>query len=472
MHKFYNTERNIDKEIKKEIISFNVIIADQDIETFEKLSRIKSNYNFINLSSDFAVSFVMEYEKVDAIIIGKKISNLDKIKEKARRKKINVYVIGKDIKFPLDEEELEKVLAREIDSKIRKKKDRSKLSIGRYINIFFKRKLERAGTPAKISSNSKVVSKTSKNLTPPDNKNNKNNKENKKIDSTCKLNSIREYSCKIGENENKNLSIGGDFEKEVSSSREKLEFKSSDCFNNGAVKAIKQKVIVFTKAKGGVGSTILSIFLSCMFVKMKTLLVDLNFSEGGGDIGYYLDIPKTPNMMNFMDGYSRSSMDNSIFNLRNSLDIMQSPPTYEQARKIELQDIYGLVDVARKKYHLIIFDLPNQVNDFWLGVVDLADLLIMVSDYTLGSIGRLISINNKFVYSDLEKILVINKYDGSNGSVVSRDQLRQFFGLNKFVYLDETKMLRGRSDFSNFDFGNFQNFNNLTDKVLDLLTCD
>jgi MinD-like ATPase involved in chromosome partitioning or flagellar assembly len=458
-------------KVNKEINSFNVIVADQDIETFEKLSKVKNDYNFINLSSDFAVNFVMEYEKIDVIIISKKISNLEKIKEKARRKKIGVYVIGEDMGFPFNENELEEILAREIKSKAERKKNRRKFDIKKYINNFFGRNLKKG----KISK-SKIVSTTAKaDLNRSESTNqpgNLINKESKGTGGNCEVYSAEEYLCKMGVCESEYLPGCKYLENKTNGSNGKLKPEAVNCFGNGNVKTIKQKTIIFTKAKGGVGSTVLSIFLSCMFNKMKTLLIDLNFSEGGGDTGYYLGIPKTPNIMNFMDGYNRDSMDDSIFNIRDNLDILQSPPTYEQAKKVELQDIYSLVDVARKKYHLIIFDLPNYVNDFWLGVVDLADLLIMVSDHTLGSIGRLININNKFVYSDLEKILVVNKYDNSNGLSIGRDQMRKFFNLEKFVYLDEIELLRGRSDFSDFDFSSFNNFDNLTDTVFDLLTCD
>jgi len=353
-------------------------------------------------------------------------------------------------------------LAREIKSKAERKKNRRKFDIKKYINNFLGRNLKKGEI-----SKSKIVSTTAKaDLSRSESTNqpgNLINKESKGTGGNCEVYSAEEYLCKMGVCESEYLPGC----KYLENKNGKLKPEAVNCFGSGNVKTIKQKTIIFTKAKGGVGSTVLSIFLSCMFNKMKTLLIDLNFSEGGGDTGYYLGIPK-----NFMDGYNRDSMDDSIFNIRDNLDILQSPPTYEQAKKVELQDIYSLVDVARKKYHLIIFDLPNYVNDFWLGVVDLADLLIMVSDHTLGSIGRLININNKFVYSDLEKILVVNKYNNSNGLSIGRDQMRKFFNLEKFVYLNEIELLRGRSDFSDFDFSSFNNFDNLTDTVFDLLTCD
>jgi len=142
------------------------------------------------------------------------------------------------------------------------------------------------------------------------------------------------------------------------------------------------------------------------------------------------------------------------------------------SRKVDLQDIYCLADIAKKKYHLIIFDLPNRFDDLVLGVIDLADLLIMVSDHTLGSIGRLIKMNNRFIYNDLEKILIVNKYSKANRLNLFENQIEQFFNLKDFLFLDESEILRGKSEFSDFDFNNLKSFNCLTEKVFDLLTCD
>ncbi|MFZ3085425.1 MAG: hypothetical protein WA097_02130, partial [Candidatus Hydromicrobium sp.] len=256
-----------------------------------------------------------------------------------------------------------------------------------------------------------------------------------------------------------------EFEKKIISvQKDDIEIKK--------IRTIKQKIIILSKAKGGVGSTTISIFLGYMFDKVKTLLVDLNFSEGGGDISYYLDIPRAPNILNFIDGYNRNSLENSVIRIKKNLDILQAPPTYEMSRKVDLQDIYCLADIAKKKYHLIIFDLPNRFDDLVLGVIDLADLLIMVSDHTLGSIGRLIKMNNRFIYNDLEKILIVNKYSKANGLNLFENQIEQFFNLKDFLFLDESEILRGKSEFSDFDFNNLKSFNCLTEKVFDLLTCD
>ncbi|MBU4292851.1 MAG: AAA family ATPase [Actinobacteria bacterium] len=439
----------------------NVIVADVDWETFETVSQIKRDFNFINLSSEFAVNFILEYEKVDILILSRKIPNTEEITKKAAKKKSKVYIIGKDLKCPLEAAEVESLLARELEIKTGKESQKKRLGIKDSFAGLFR-------------SKNRIISKPLTNISkPPVNINKPSVKVNKSSPNHILPGTERTEPA----NSEKPLTQDEDYFAEESNIAEENNIKEENNIAeenniNKNTKAIKQKIIIFTKAKGGVGSTILSIFLAHTFRKMKTLLVDLNFSEGGSDTGYYLNIPKSPNMIVFTEGYNRSAMDNAIVKIAENFDLLQPPPTYELAKKMDLQDIYSLIDIAKRKYHLIIFDLPNLINEMYLGVLDIADLVIMISDNTLGSIGRLISINNRFIYEDLEKILVINRTRNGNGLTYTKNQLRQFFNLKELVFLEEDNFLNGRTDFSNFNFDVLKNFGNLTNKVLDLLTYD
>ena len=446
----------------------NVIVADVDWETFETVSQIKRDFNFINLSSEFAVSFILEYEKVDILIISRKISNIEEITKKAAKKKSKVYIIGKDLKYPLEAAEVESLLARELEIKAGKESQKKRLGIKDSFAGLFKSKNRIISKPlANISRSPVNINKPPVNI----------NKPSAKADKSSSDRVSPGAESLEPANSEKPLTQDEDYFAEEINIVEENNIKEENNIVeenniNKNTKAIKQKIIIFTKAKGGVGSTILSIFLAHTFRKMKTLLIDLNFSEGGSDTGYYLNIPKSPNMIVFTEGYNRSAMDNAIVKIAENFDLLQPPPTYELAKKMDLQDIYSLIDIAKRKYHLIIFDLPNLINEMYLGVLDIADLVIMISDNTLGSIGRLISINNRFIYEDLEKILVINRTRNGNGLTYTKNQLRQFFNLKELIFLEEDNFLNGRTDFSNFNFDILKNFGNLSTKVLDLLTYD
>jgi len=445
--------------------SFNVILADKDLETFKKIQNLRNKFNFINLSSNFAVNFILEYEKIDLIIISKKISDLSNIIGRAKRKKINIYIIGEDIRLPISESEIENILLKEIEKKALKENNK-RFNFRKYINYFSKSEISRKLI---LKSDYKQDGKIKKHSIKEDKK--YNLKQEKKVPNEIVYKTDLSKATKESSFKNKKDDSSTAQKNSVSLENNKDSIKDSN-LEIKKVRTIKQKVIILVKTKGGVGTTTISIFLGQIFSKVKTLLVDLNFSEGGGDLSYYLNIPKSPNILNFIDGYNRNSLENSVIKIKENLDILQAPPTYEMSRKVDLQDLYCLTDIAKKKYHLVIFDLPNRFDDLLLGIIDLADLLIMVSDHTFGSIGRLIKMNNRFVYDDLERILIINKYEKANESNLFKSQIEQFFNLKDFLFLDENETLRKRSEFLNFDFNSLKSFNCLAEKILDLLTCD
>jgi len=459
-----DTYNNINDEISKYIDSFNIVLADTDAETFRKVKGLYKKFKFINLNSSFAVNFILEYERIDLIILSKKLSNLSDITNRAKRKKTIVYILGKDISYPIDEKEVENLILKEIEKKLNKKSKWSnfKANIVSLLNINEKKesKLVYQNKNWKISRE-KLVGLEKENYF--------SHRKKKNEIKDGEINITREE-----ETENKQSADSYLFNKKntVVKFPEQRDIEKSGNSEVKKIKTIKQKIIAVSRAKGGVGSTTISIFMGFMFNKVKTLLVDLNFCEGGGDISFYLDIPKSPNILNFTEGYSRESLENSIVKIRDNLDVLQAPPTYEMSKKIDLQDIYCLTDVAKKKYHLIIFDLPNKFDDFFLGIIDLVDLLVMVSDNTIGSLGRLVKMNNNFVYEDVDKLLIINKFNIANGSNLFKQNIRQFLNLKDFVVIDEDNNLKGKSDYSNYIFNNVKIFNSLNEKIFKLLTYD
>lgn len=521
--------------------NFYVIIADTEWQTFEALSDIKENYNFMNLSSEFAVNFILDYEKIDIIIISRKIGGLEAIVKKAERKKTKVYILGKDLSYPVDREEVFSLLEKEYDKKILLKQAGSSRHIMPSFEKIFRFKPKDSTRPGKLSgkvlankkhTEMKHAEKKHANIKPdkkqdkksqfyndfwkdvaleandnyldsegiekPDHNMHeygKNNIWSSKQDLTVNTEREKEGFLDFDLHNSKKYMADGNFESDdykindFDDSRPESSFIQNLDVNNsgkklqagkneslipmpGKVITIKQKIMVFVKAKGGVGSTFLSLYLAYEFRKLKTLLIDLNFSEGGSDIGYYLGMPKTPNMVIFTEGYNRISMDNSVISFKGHFDILQSPPSYDLTKKLDMQDIYSIVDVAKKKYHLLIFDLPNQINEIFFGVLDMADLAIMVSDYTPGSIGRLASINKRFIYNDMEKILVLNKNKNNNSHSFIKNNISEFFSLKEIVNIDENSLLSGKSDFQGCDFSNYKDMQGFKKKVMESLTYD
>ena len=490
-----------DKQINS-YSNFKIILADTDLNTFNEMAKLNDDFCFINLSSDFAVNFVIEYEQIDYMLISNRIKDLDKLIIKANRKKIKIFILGKDIEFPIDSVTVRDFLIKEIENDNSDEKSLSFISTLKNFLVF---NLNKARTSAvsngiktkkvkiklkKEQAKNPVLSPT--NIYSGEIENIKTEEINNEDLFPQEINNEdffpKEISNTTGSDLDKNIlqsekikiepeSIADNLlnpevmiEKLPENNFEKSAFSNTTHKIEYQIRTIKQKVIAVIKAKGGVGSTVISIFLGMLFKDLKTLIIDLNFNEGGSDIGYYLDIPKTPNLMVFTEGFDRDAFLGSILNISGNLDVIQSPPTFMQSKTIDLKDIYSLADMARKKYDLIIFDLPNNINEFYLGVADLADLLVMVSDCTNGSIGRLLNLNSKYIYGELEKILVINKFNSINPLKISVENLRDYFNIENIATLKEMDVLISKSDFRSFDFNNFEGFKNLTNIAKEVLT--
>ena len=471
--------------------NFKIIIADTELTTFSELSKLNDDFCFINLSSDFAVNFVIEYEKVDYLLISNRIKNLDMIISKANKKKIKIFIIGKDIEYPVKCSFVKDFLIKEI---IKNDVDKENNSFKKIFKSFFianskKRHRDIVLKDIKIQKSKifppkKPLKKL--NLSPsgvkaeinekPEKEGIKENKQNLNSahDTVANKSSINFFKPEINNRKinNNTLDIGNPEIKDRKQNNNNLQNNSlnKEIKTEYQIKTIKQKVIAVIKAKGGVGSTTISIFFATLFKDLKTLIIDLNFNEGGSDIGYYFDIPKTPNLMVFTEGFDRKSFSGSIINIFGNLDVIQSPPTFMQSKTIDLKDIYNLADIARKKYDLIIFDLPNNINEFYLGVVDLADLLVMVSDCTSGSIGRLLNINSKYICNEPGKILIINKYNNSNRLKISVESLKDYFNIENITTIRDMDILNSKSDFKNFEFNNYENFQELKYIATEILT--
>ncbi|MBN2073248.1 MAG: AAA family ATPase [Actinobacteria bacterium] len=476
--------------MNKNAYELKVIIADKDLETFNITGALSPEFSLINLSSSFAVEFILEYEKIDVLIINQGIGGLSDVLKRADKKKVRVFIIGKDLKLPLDINEIRRALLSEKES--RQKNNNARSIIKSLKGLFgskkpFHRYTRDFGTSLKernflLNPDDAAAVPGEKDLHGSCNQ----GLDGKPCEHKLAINS--NYQSGPGHttvNYHEENGKGQCVEKDCQAKPVQANFLQGsgvpNLFSGPAfkgrdkdmeIRTIKQKVIILARAKGGVGSTILSIYIGKILDRsgINTLLVDLNFSEGGGDLGYYLNIPKTPNIINFTDGYSKESLKNSIIKISKNLDIIQSPPTYELSKNIDLQDIYCLTDLAKKKYHLIIFDLSDRLDDLWLGVIDLADLLVMVSDQTYGSVGRLLEIDARYLYGELDKFLIINRFQDSNSWDLIQPQIKNFLHLKDFVILREETSLKGVIEFSGLAFPALDHFNILDQKILNLLT--
>jgi len=414
---------------------FKIIVADTELDIFAETAKIKENFCFINLSSEYAVNFVLEYENIDILFISKNILNYENILQRAKNKKIKTFLIEEDLPKKFDYKNLGNIILKEFDNK----KSNLKQKVKRH-NLFKK----------VIKTNHKI---------------NANSIKEEKI----KLNISKDKTKTEKDKKDKNLNIKNNKKNYPEVNKDKNVDKSTDK-NDEKVKAVKQKIITVLRAKGGVGTTTISFFIATLLDNIKTLIIDLNFNEGCSDLGYYLNTPKTPNLTFFPESYNEESFKNCLISINKNVDIILPPPSHEISNHIDLKDIYTLIEFARKKYDLMVFDLPNKINEFYLGITDISDTLLILSDESTGSLGRVTEIVKKYIYDGLKKVFIVNKIKNFSNINTNIEIIKNYLNLDYFLLIPYFKELYVCQDLKPIYFENLEGFNNLRDTALKILT--
>ena len=414
---------------------FKIIVADTELDIFAETAKIKENFCFINLSSEYAVNFVLEYENIDILFISKNILNYENILQRAKNKKIKTFLIEEDLPKKFDYKNLGNIILKEFDNK----KSNLKQKVKRH-NLFKK----------VIKTNHKI---------------NANSIKEEKI----KLNISKDKTKTEKDKKDKNLNIKNNKKNYPEVNKDKNVDESTDK-NDEKVKAVKQKIITVLRAKGGVGTTTISFFIATLLDNIKTLIIDLNFNEGCSDLGYYLNTPKTPNLTFFPESYNEESFKNCLISINKNVDIILPPPSHEISNHIDLKDIYTLIEFARKKYDLMVFDLPNKINEFYLGITDISDTLLILSDESTGSLGRVTEIVKKYIYDGLKKVFIVNKIKNFSNINTNIEIIKNYLNLDYFLLIPYFKELDACQDLKPIYFENLEGFNNLRDTALKILT--
>jgi MinD-like ATPase involved in chromosome partitioning or flagellar assembly/AmiR/NasT family two-component response regulator len=205
-----------------------------------------------------------------------------------------------------------------------------------------------------------------------------------------------------------NRIIRGGIEKEVTLRDEQQK--------TGSPRVVAQEVVAIWGAKGGSGRTTIAATLAHYLKDFKTLLIDLNFSNGPSDLSMYVKLPKIPHIGRFIDNpldRRQGLLDSLTKPEQSHFAVVQPPPTIEQSDKISCEDIVDLIDQARRLFAIIILDLPCNQSPVTLEAVDMSTTVLFVTPVHYGSIARL-ERQKDTVDKETSRVLAINRYINSS----------------------------------------------------------
>ncbi len=189
-------------------------------------------------------------------------------------------------------------------------------------------------------------------------------------------------------------------------------------FNAAAGSNAQGKVIMFYSPKGGTGTTTLAVNVAVALCNEETRVVIVDASLQFGDVALFLNEQGKNTILDLVgraDELDPSIVDDvMIKHAVSGVHVLASPSRPEHGEKVNPDQFTKLLRYLRQLYGYIVVDTSSYLNDVTLSVLDVAEVVVLVTAQDIPSI------KNDRLFLDLcltlsipvEKVaLVMNKYD-------------------------------------------------------------
>jgi pilus assembly protein CpaE len=200
------------------------------------------------------------------------------------------------------------------------------------------------------------------------------------------------------------------------------------------------RVIAISSPKGGVGRTVLTINLAVSFAKMgkKVAIIDGNLQFG--EVAMYCNMKPKKTIYEWVkEGYGRDHYPISQYMTSCEFDvsILAAPLRPEFFEGISEQHIQAAIEETKKRFDIVLIDMPTYLSEIHLRCLDLADEILLLTTNEL-SVLRLCQL----YLETLETInlknkvkLILNRYQ--KGQSLEVKKIEEIFGLNVYHILPD-----------------------------------
>jgi pilus assembly protein CpaE len=182
------------------------------------------------------------------------------------------------------------------------------------------------------------------------------------------------------------------------------------------------QVIAVFSPKGGAGRTTIATNLALALKRetnQRVALIDANLQFG--DVGVLLNLnPKNRSMLDAVEGGEpdRDIVNSVVIDHSTGIRVLLAPPSPEGADLVTPAYLRKMTEMLRESHDWVIVDLPSGLNDHSLGILDLADQILVVAALeitTIKNVRLFLEVADQLDYERSKLRLVINRSDASQG---------------------------------------------------------
>ncbi|UCG22733.1 MAG: response regulator [Chloroflexota bacterium] len=174
------------------------------------------------------------------------------------------------------------------------------------------------------------------------------------------------------------------------------------------------KVLAVFSPKGGIGCTTVAVNTAVAVAQAgnNTLLIDASLQFG--DVGVMLNMKSSASIVDLVERVGDLDQDlvsSVLMTHESGLRVLLSPPRPEMAELVTADAVRTLMITLRTLFDFIVVDTSTSLDDVSLGLLELADRIILVTHQSLPSlknVSRFFDLSEVLEYEREKVVLVIN----------------------------------------------------------------